>query len=84
MKVIERKRPLNRLIEMMHNGRIKIITGIRRCGKSFLLSRLFKEHLHQQGVRDDQIIEVALDKKQYESMRNPNTVVAGTGCPGTA
>lgn len=67
MKIIERKRPLNRLIEMMHNDRIKIITEIRRCGKSFLLSRLFKEHLHQQGVRDDQIIEVALNKKQYES-----------------
>ncbi len=72
--IINRERPLNRLVDMMHNGRIKIITGIRRCGKSFLLSRLFKEHLRQQGVRENQIIEVALDKKQYEAMRNPNTL----------
>jgi len=74
MKVIDRERPLKRLIGMMHNGRIKIITGIRRCGKSFLLFRLFKEHLHQQGIDDSQIIEIALDKKQYETMRNPNTL----------
>lgn len=74
MKIIDRERPLKRLIDMMHNGRIKIITGVRRCGKSFLLSRLFKEHLHQQGVTDDQIIEVSLDKKQYESMRDPNAL----------
>ncbi len=74
MKVIDRERPMKRLIGMMHNGRIKIITGIRRCGKSFLLFRLFKEHLHQQGIDDSQIIEIALDKKQYETMRNPNTL----------
>ncbi len=72
MTIIHRKQPLERLISMMHNGRIKIITGIRRCGKSFLLSRLFKDYLHQQGIGDDQIIEIALDKKQYEAMRNPN------------
>ncbi len=74
MKVIDRERPLKRLIDMMHNGRIKIITGIRRCGKSFLLFRLFKEHLYQQGIDDSQIIEIALDQKQYEAMRNPNTL----------
>ena len=74
MKVIDRERPLKRLISMMHNSRIKIITGIRRCGKSFLLFRLFKEYLHQQGIDDSQIIEIALDKKQYETMRNPNTL----------
>ena len=74
MKVIDRERPLKRLIGMMHNGRIKIITGIRRSGKSFLLFRLFKEHLHQQGIDDGQIIEIALDQKQYEAMRNPNTL----------
>ncbi len=74
MIIINRERPLKRLIAMMHNGRIKIITGIRRCGKSFLLSHLFKKHLHQQGIDDSQIIEIALDKKQYEAMRNPNTL----------
>ena len=74
MKVIDRERPLKRLISMMHNSRIKIITGIRRCGKSFLLFRLFKEYLHQQGIDDSQIIEIALDQKQYEAMRNPNTL----------
>ncbi|MBP5293825.1 MAG: AAA family ATPase [Clostridia bacterium] len=61
--VIKRDIYLNQLIRKMHNGRIKIITGIRRCGKSFLLSHLFKDYLLSNGIRKDQIIENALDKK---------------------
>ena len=56
----------------MHNGRVKIITGIRRCGKSYLLSHIFKNYLHSQGVNDAHIIEIALDKKGNEEYRNPN------------
>lgn len=74
MPIIPREKALKRLIDKMHNGRIKIITGIRRCGKSYLLFHLFKEYLHEQGVEDSHIIEVALDKKEHEIMRNPNVL----------
>ena len=70
--VIQRNRYLKRLISKMHNGRVKIITGIRRCGKSYLLSHLFKEYLHELGVDDAHIIEVSLDRKENEAYRNPN------------
>lgn len=61
MNVINRDRYLSRLIKHMHNGRVKIITGIRRCGKSFLLFNLFKQHLLESGVEASHVIEVALD-----------------------
>lgn len=70
--IIQRERYLQRLISKMHNGRVKIITGIRRCGKSYLLSHIFKDYLHTQGVDDAHIIEVALDRKENEEYRNPN------------
>ena len=70
--VIQRDRYLQKLISKMHNGRVKIITGIRRCGKSYLLSHIFKNYLHSQGVDDAHIIEIALDKKGNEEYRNPN------------
>ncbi len=54
----------------MHNERIKIITGIRRSGKSFLLNKLFKEHLIQTGVNESQIIQIALDDRKYKNFRN--------------
>ena len=47
-----RQQYLQKLIEKMHNGRIKIITGIRRCGKSYLLFKLFRQHLQNHGVSD--------------------------------
>ena len=52
----------------MCNGRIKIITGIRRCGKSYLLSHVFKDYLHAQGMAH--IIEISLDQKESEAYRN--------------
>lgn len=71
MSVIERPRYLERLISKQHNGRVKIITGIRRCGKSFLLSNLYRAYLLESGVRNDRIIDIALDRKEFEDLRNP-------------
>ena len=62
---IKRDRYLNRLVERRHNGFVKIITGIRRCGKSFLLFRLFRERLIRDGVSPSQIVEIALDMKKF-------------------
>jgi len=53
------------------NGMIKIITGIRRCGKSFLLFVLFKKYLLENGVDNDHIIEIALDGIENEELRDP-------------
>lgn len=56
---IKRNRYLNTLISKKHNGLIKVITGMRRCGKSYLLFTLFKEHLLSDGIDEDHIIEIA-------------------------
>ena len=55
----------------MWNGEIKVITGIRRCGKSVMLFDLFYEHLLSQGVSDDHIIRLELDQRRYYKYRNP-------------
>ena len=60
---IKRDFYLNRLIEAKGDGFVKILTGIRRCGKSFLLFDLFKSHLLKSGVRRENIGEIALDNK---------------------
>lgn len=60
--VINRDRYLNKLIARKENGLIKVITGIRRCGKSFLLFELYHEYLNSVGVSDDNIVELALDE----------------------
>lgn len=56
------------------NGKVKIITGIRRCGKSYLLSHLYKQYLLQQGVQEDCFIEIDLEPKSNIAYRNPNTL----------
>ena len=56
--IIERKQYLNELIKKKDNGRIKIITGIRRCGKSYLLFKLYKDYLLGNGIKKEQIIEM--------------------------
>ena len=74
MKEIARNYYLDQLISKMHNGKVKIVTGIRRCGKSYLLSPLFKNYLLSNGIKKDQIIEIALDRKEFEDLRNPNNL----------
>jgi len=68
---IKRPKYLNQLIEKKGNGFIKVITGVRRCGKSYLLFNLFREHLISTDVRDVQIIELALDEVRNAKYRNP-------------
>ena len=58
--------------EDKHNGLIKIISGIRRCGKSYLLSELFRKHLLAEGVKEDHIIHIALDDYEKKQYRNPD------------
>ena len=58
---IKRDRYLNKLISFMWDGQVKVITGIRRCGKSYLLKNLFRDYLISTGVADDNIIDLALD-----------------------
>ncbi len=70
--IINREGLLKELLNKRWNGKVKIITGIRRCGKSFLLSTLFKDYLKAEGVEDDCFVEIALDKKAYVKYRNPN------------
>ena len=69
--IIERKQYLNELIKKKDNGRIKIITGIRRCGKSYLLFKLYKGYLLNNGVKKEQVIEMALDEIDNIKYRNP-------------
>lgn len=71
MESIARPQYLDRLISRRDNGRVKIITGIRRCGKSFLLFNLFKRYLLENGVSSSQIVEVALDEVRFARQRNP-------------
>ena len=61
MDMIERKKYLERLIARKENGLVKVITGIRRCGKSYLLFNIYKSYLRSIGVEDEQIICLALD-----------------------
>ena len=69
--IIERKYYLERLIECKNDGYVKIITGIRRCGKSFLLNTLFRQHLLSCRVRPSNIITIELDRLEQEEMRDP-------------
>lgn len=72
--MIQRDFYLDRLIRNMWNGEIKVITGIRRCGKSVLLFDLFYEYLLRQGVEDNHIIRLELDQRRYYKFRNPITL----------
>lgn len=70
--IIPRDRYLEQLVSRKHNGLIKIITGMRRCGKSFLLFKLFKEHLIAEGVPESHIIRIELDDRRNKSLRDPD------------
>ena len=69
--MIKRDYYLNQIIERMWDGNIKVITGIRRGGKSTLLFTLFKGYLFTTGVDEKQIIEIELDKRKFYKYRNP-------------
>jgi predicted AAA+ superfamily ATPase len=69
--LISRDKYLQKLIDHEWNGAIKVITGIRRCGKSCLLFDIFKEYLLKKGINESQIIEIALDDDQFEECRIP-------------
>ena len=70
--IIPRGSYLTELITRKHNGLIKVVTGVRRCGKSFLLFKLFKEHLLSCGVPPQNIIEIQLDDRAYKDLRDPD------------
>ncbi len=72
---IKRDQYLNQLIAGQQNGLIKIVTGIRRCGKSYLLFTLFHEYLVSQGVDERHIIEIALDDRTNVALRNPDVIL---------
>ena len=68
---IKRDFYLNKLIARKHNGLIKVITGVRRCGKSYLLFTQFKKHLQAEGVDREHIIEIAFDSFENKKFRDP-------------
>ncbi len=72
--IIERNRHLQRLINSRKDGQVKIITGIRRCGKSYLLNQLYKDYLIKDGVPPDQIISLELENDENAKFRNPMTL----------
>ncbi|MBQ3895415.1 MAG: ATP-binding protein, partial [Clostridia bacterium] len=72
--MLPRKKYLEALIKRMWNDQIKVITGIRRCGKSTLLFKLFKDYLLETGVPEQNIITVALDDDRNESLRDPRNL----------
>ncbi len=72
---IKRDLYLDRLIRSMHNGMIKVVTGIRRCGKSYLLFNLFSDYLKAQGVDDEHIIKVDLEDRRNKKLRNPDALL---------
>lgn len=65
---------LNKLISKKHNGLIKVVTGMRRCGKSYLLFNLFKDYLVNEGVNENHIIEIAFDSFENKKYRDPEVL----------
>ena len=72
---IKRDVYLNRLIRREKNGLIKIVTGVRRCGKSYLLFNLFHNYLLDKGVKEDHIVEIALDDRSNKNLRDPDVML---------
>lgn len=72
---IKRDKYLNDLINRMHNGMVKVVTGIRRCGKSYLLFNIFKKYLLNQGVPASHIIMIELDQRKNKIYRDPDVIL---------
>lgn len=72
---INRDIHLKKLIDSKHNGMIKVVTGVRRCGKSYLLFNLFYQHLKEEGIAEDHIIKVDLEDRRNKALRNPDTLL---------
>ena len=72
---VERNIYLKKLIDRQHNGMIKVITGVRRCGKSYLVFNLFYDYLKSQGVDNDHIIMVNLESRRNIKLRNPDSLL---------
>ena len=73
--IIPRDKYLQELKSVMHNGMIKIITGVRRCGKSYLLFELFKQSLLENGVNEEHIIQVDLEDRRSKHLREPDILL---------
>ena len=73
--IIERDTYLRKLIARRHNGMIKIVTGVRRCGKSFLLSMIYAQWLREQGVDERHIITIDLEDRRNRSLRDPDNLL---------
>lgn len=76
MKNIERKKYLDELISLRNNGMIKVITGMRRCGKSYLLFEIFTSYLESNGIAPNHMIKVDLEDYKNREMRNPDKLYA--------
>lgn len=74
--IIKRDSYLKKLIAKRHNGKIKIVTGIRRCGKSFLLSTIYANWLRSQGVDDSHIVNINLEDRRNKALRDPDALLA--------
>ena len=72
---IKRDLHLKKLIDSKHNGMIKVVTGVRRCGKSYLLFNLFCQHLKDEGIAEDHIIKVDLEDRRNKALRNPDALL---------
>lgn len=75
-KEIKRDHYIQRLIASKNNGLIKVISGMRRCGKTYILMKLFYDYLIENGVNDDHILRVALDDRRNKELRNPDIMLA--------
>ena len=69
--MIKRDYYLEKIKDKMWNGAVKIITGIRRCGKSYILNEILRGYLLESGVTPDHIISVSLELEEFESLQNP-------------
>ena len=72
---IKRDKYLNDLINRMHNGMIKVVTGIRRCGKSYLIFKIFRGYLLEQGVDEGHIVSIELDQRKNRKYRDPDVIL---------